>query len=113
MFRINFTINVEKVAKNRFLMYTITMKVFYGCLIIVLRFASTSKQAKSKSYPAKPNFDCHFLTKSPRGLRTIFLHRSRGCMYFLYVFMCMYVCMCVFNHCKGRNFYPIRSHRDP
>ena len=59
----------------------------------ILLFASTTKQAKSISYLPKPTFGCNFLTKSPRGMGVIVLHRSRGWKDFMYV--CVYVCMCV------------------
>ena len=37
--------------------------------VIFLLFASTTKQAKSTSYPQKPTFGCNFLTKSPRRMK--------------------------------------------
>ena len=37
-------------------------------ILILLLFASTTKFAKSISYPAKPSLGCNFLTKSSRGV---------------------------------------------
>ena len=71
-----------------------------------LLFASTTKLTKSISYHPKPNFGCDFLTKSPRGMGVIYLHRSHGWKDFLYVCVSVCACACV---ARGRIFYPIAN----
>ena len=69
----------------------------FGLGVITSVFFNTS------SYPAKLALGCNFLTKSPRGMEVIFLHRSHSLKNFLYV--CMRVCMYVCLRSRGHNFY--------
>ena len=70
-------------------------------------FASTTKKIYI-SYPAKQTFGYKFLTKSLIGMGVIVLHQSRGWKYFLYVYVCVFVC----NNSTDCNFYPIGTKFD-
>ena len=82
------------------------VSLFY-CILI---FDSTTKKAKSMSYPAKPTFGYNYLTKSPTDLGVIFFHRFRDWKDFLCVCMCMCVCMCL---CVSVCVYPLYRSQFP